>query len=171
MTAAKLAADAKTPAGAVMQYAGATVPSGWLECDGSPISRSTYAALFTAIGTTYGIGDGTTTFNVPDARGRSPLGAGTGSGLTVRTLGDKAGTETHTLTGPQSGIAAHAHDAWDGAPKWVYGGANTGTAGDYAHIQGVDVSNIVTDTTGPTTAAESHPNMSPFIVFKMIIKT
>lgn len=60
--------------GEVMDYAGPTPPSGWLVCDGSAVSRTTYAALFAAIGTAWGAGDGSTTFNLPDMRGR--VGAG-----------------------------------------------------------------------------------------------
>ncbi len=67
-------------AGIIVPYAGGTVPpSGYLLCDGSAVSRATYAALFTAISTTWGAGNGTTTFNVPDLRGRSIIGAGTGT--------------------------------------------------------------------------------------------
>jgi microcystin-dependent protein len=62
-----------------LPYAGATVPTGWLECDGSAVSRTTYSALFTAISTTFGTGDGTTTFNLPDMRGKVAIGAGTGT--------------------------------------------------------------------------------------------
>lgn len=58
-----------TPPGSVMAYAGATIPTGWLECDGSPVSRALYDDLFTAIGVLYGAGNGTTTFNLPDLRG------------------------------------------------------------------------------------------------------
>jgi microcystin-dependent protein len=88
--------------------------TGWLACDGSAVSRSTYADLYNAIGTNYGAGDGATTFNVPDFRGRSPIGVGTGVGgnssgasgtapsggsaLTARSRGDWVGTEAHTLT-------------------------------------------------------------------------
>ena len=64
-------------------YGGATAPSGWLLCDGTAVSRTTYAALFAVISTTFGTGDGSTTFNVPDMRGVFPKGAGT----TNRTLG------------------------------------------------------------------------------------
>ncbi len=67
------------PPGTVWDYAGATAPTGWLECDNSAVSRATYAALFTAIGTTWGAGDGATTFNVPDFRGRVRVGKGTGT--------------------------------------------------------------------------------------------
>ena len=105
-------------AGIIQMFAGATPPTGWLVCDGSAISRTTYATLFAAIGTTWGSGDGSTTFNVPDLRGRMPMGAGTGSGLTARTLGNTLGTETHnhggnsgevTLSAAQSGLPAHTH--------------------------------------------------------------
>jgi microcystin-dependent protein len=67
------------PAGIVMDYAGSSVPTGWLECDGAAVSRATYSALFTAIGTTWGAGDGATTFNLPPSAGRSRIGRGTGT--------------------------------------------------------------------------------------------
>lgn len=63
--------------GLVLPYAGSTAPTGWLVCDGSAISRTTYADLFTLISTTYGVGNGSTTFNIPDLRGRMPIGVGT----------------------------------------------------------------------------------------------
>lgn len=87
----------------------AVAPSGWLLCQGQLVSRTTYSALFAVVGTTFGAGDGATTFGVPDLRGRSPLGAGTGTGLTARTLGASLGTETHLLTGAQSGTSVHNH--------------------------------------------------------------
>ena len=67
------------PAGAVMDYAGSSVPTGWLECDGSAVSRTTYADLFASISTTWGAGDGSTTFNLPPSAGRSRIGKGTGT--------------------------------------------------------------------------------------------
>src|SRR5690606_28135610 len=69
------------PAGMIAPFGGSSIPDKWLECDGSAVSRSTYSSLFAAIGTTWGVGDGETTFNVPDLRGRTLIGAGTGSGL------------------------------------------------------------------------------------------
>jgi microcystin-dependent protein len=69
ITTAKLAANAAIPPGAVMPFAQNTAPTGWLECNGAAVNRTTYAALFTAIGTTFGNGNGSTTFNVPDLRG------------------------------------------------------------------------------------------------------
>lgn len=88
--------DSKTssPAGAVIFFAGSSAPTGYLLCDGSAVSRSTYSNLFSAIGTTYGSGDGTTTFNLPDMRQRFPLmksSSGTGS-----TLGATGGNIDHT---------------------------------------------------------------------------
>ena len=91
------------------------IPSGWLLCDARPVSRTTYAALFTEIGTTYGIGDGSTTFNLPDGRERSLIGVGTGDapGASGITLGQKAGERTHTQTGAEVGV--HNHDLGLGA--------------------------------------------------------
>jgi microcystin-dependent protein len=83
-----------TPTGMIAAFGGTTAPTGWQLCDGSAISRSTNAALFAEIGTTFGVGNGTTTFNVPDLRQRFPLGkaaAGTGS-----TLGGTGGAIDHT---------------------------------------------------------------------------
>lgn len=97
----------QTPAGTVIQYAGNTVPTGWLACDGSAVSRATYATLFAAIGVTYGAGDGSTTFNLPDARGRAVAGLDTqvsgtyANRLTLfnsQTLGNSGGAQNFTLT-------------------------------------------------------------------------
>lgn len=70
---------ANIPSGIVMDYGGSVTPSGWLDCDGAAVSRTTYASLFTAIGTAWGVGDGVNTFNVPDLRGRVTIGDGTGT--------------------------------------------------------------------------------------------
>jgi microcystin-dependent protein len=95
------------PAGVVAQWAGGAAPTGWLLCDGSAVSRTTYATLFGAIGTTFGTGDGSTTFNLPDSRGRAVIGAGTGSGLTNRVKGTNGGAETVALT--TSNLPSHDH--------------------------------------------------------------
>src|SRR3990167_3176576 len=79
---------AAPPTGSIFPYGASAAPTNYLLCDGTAVSRTTYAALFTAIGTTFGTGDGSTTFNVPDLRGRAPIGIGTGSGLTARSLND-----------------------------------------------------------------------------------
>lgn len=72
--------------------------NGWLRCAGAAVSRTTYADLFEVIGTAFGAGDGSTTFNLPDCRGRVLGAIGTGVGLSARALGDTVGAETHTLT-------------------------------------------------------------------------
>lgn len=75
--ATKSYVDQVLPAGCIMPFAGTSAPTSWVACDGSAISRSTYATLFAAIGTTWGVGDGSTTFNVPDLRGMFVRGTGT----------------------------------------------------------------------------------------------
>lgn len=99
------------PPGLIQMYAVATAPTGWLLCDGSAVSRATWAALFAVIGTTFGAGDGSTTFNLPDLRGKAPIGQGAGAGLTPRTLAVSGGEETHVLTTAE--LAAHNHGVTD----------------------------------------------------------
>lgn len=91
------------PSGSMTMYAASTAPTGWLECNGSAISRTTYAALFAAIGTTFGSGNGSTTFNIPDMRGQFARGWDHGAGVDPgRTLGssqaDAFASHTHTTT-------------------------------------------------------------------------
>ena len=97
ITSAKLASGAipaAIPAGAVMPFAMNSAPSGWLAANGAEVSRTTYAGLFTAIGTTYGIGNGSTTFNLPDLRGYFVRGSGTNSdGTAAGTFGQKQSDE------------------------------------------------------------------------------
>jgi microcystin-dependent protein len=104
-------------------YGGATAPSGWLLCNGDAVSRTTYADLFAVLGTTFGVGNGSTTFNVPDMRSRMPIGVGAGTGLSARTLAQTGGVETqtissanlpthqHTLSAHTHTSAAHSHNA------------------------------------------------------------
>lgn len=95
-------------AGDLKQSARPTPSPGWLLCDGSPVLRSGYPALFAAIGTAYGAGDGSTTFNLPDLRGRAAVGVDGAAGrLSVNdALGQAGGAETHTHT---HGVPAHDH--------------------------------------------------------------
>jgi microcystin-dependent protein len=122
------------PAGSVQMFAGSTIPTGWLLCDGrsTAISRTTYAALFAAIGTTYGSGDGSTTFNLPDMRSRMPIGAGTGTGLTNRTLGVAGGGETKVIN--SANLPTHQHTIDHDHPAPGAGVFNTGTeSADHTH--------------------------------------
>jgi len=116
--------DRSTPAGAVMPFAMDSVPAGWLECDGSAVSRTTYATLFSAIGTVFGVGDGSTTFNVPDLRGQFirgyDHGAGTDPDAASRTdSGDGSTTGDNVGTKQADDFEAHDHtigydETWTG---------------------------------------------------------
>lgn len=109
----KAETDQKAPAGLVAYTAQSTPPAGWVARDGAALSRTVYAALFAAIGTTFGAGDGSTTFNVPDGRGEFDMGWDNGRGIDVgRAFGswkasqNKAHSHTYTRVGPQSGSGA-----------------------------------------------------------------
>ena len=127
------------PTGTVIAFAGVMPPPGWMECDGMAISRTTYAALFAVIGTTYGAGDGQTTFNLPDLRGEFIRGwdhlRGVDPGRT-RGSGQEAAFETHTHTiyGDTSG----GDDPWGGIERKIStdnGGVNDATpSGVMAHL-------------------------------------
>lgn len=119
------------PVGSIMPYAGNAAPSGWLQCDGSAVSRTTYADLFAAIGTAFGAGDGSTTFNVPNAAGRTLIGIGTLSPYTYG-IGDTGGANSVTLNTAE--IPSHAHGG-SGTANTVshdHTGA-TGDAGSHSH--------------------------------------
>lgn len=118
MTVAGINLSTLLPVGSVMPYAGSAAPTSWLFCNGQAVSRTTYAALFAVIGTTYGVGDSTTTFNVPDLRGRIPAGQDTMGAaaanrlvntrtITVSTI-SRSGTTCTVITN-----AAHGLDAGD----------------------------------------------------------
>jgi microcystin-dependent protein len=152
------------PAGVIWEYGGAAAPTGWLLCNGAAVSRTTYAALFAIIGTAYGIGDGSTTFNVPDRRDRVGVGVGpsysrgqTGGAVTATTSTD--GSHNHTgntggttLTTAQ--IPSHQHTG------------TTSTIGDHVHSIGPVLlsgfgfgftgSNGVSGTTSSTNGAGAH---------------
>ncbi len=178
-----------TPIGSVIDYAGAVAPEGWLLCFGQEVSRSAYSALFSAIGTTYGTGNGSTTFNLPDCRGRVTAGrdnmGGTDAGrltkiLSSRNLGGTGGVQEHTLTvaqmpahshsGTTSTNGAHSHSmssgdtaGWgtnvDGTPQ-SNRTLNTNSAGAHNH----------TFTTNSVGGDQPHPNVQPTIIFNKIIR-
>ena len=176
VTTAKLADGAVTGPklgipGLVFAFAGSVAPTGTLLCDGSAVSRTTYAALFAAIGTTWGVGDGSTTFNLPDLRGRAPIGAGQGSGLTNRTLGGTGGAETHTLTAAESGAPAHSHPFGGGANDFKQSQGFASGSDQYCPATGA-VANA--GNTGNSTAADAssaHANMQPWAAVTWIITT
>jgi microcystin-dependent protein len=106
--------NAAVPSGVVQNYAGATAPTGWFECNGAAVSRTTYATLFTAIGTAFGAGNGTTTFNVPDLRGEFVRGWDNGRGVDsgrARGSAQAQSMQSHTHTGTTVSAGNHSHSA------------------------------------------------------------
>lgn len=156
-------AAASIPSGTVTMFAGASAPTGWMFCDGTAISRTTYADLFTAIADTWGIGDGSTTFNLPDMRGRAPIGVGTGSGLTARALAATGGEESHVLTIAE--LAAHTHDQNPNQKASV-----AGTTGTDLFNSTVGNSTALSLTTGSRGSDAAHNTMMPYRGINFIIK-
>ena len=153
------------PIGVIEWTCAADAPLGYLIADGTAVSRITYAGLFALCSTTYGVGDGSTTFNVPDLRGRVPIGAGTGAGLTARSLSATPGTETHSLS--VSEIPSHAHSPNGQATFLTWDGGTLGVAsgGGLAQATGSP------STTGNQGGNGSHNNMQPSLVLTPIIRT
>ena len=159
------------PTGSIIQYAGVGLPTGWLACNGQAVSRAAYPDLFAALMTTWGAGDGSTTFNVPDLRSRSPIGAyvagaplGTdsrGAPLAQRPIGSVGGEQEHVLT--EAELAKHKH-------TWQYGverdDANSGGSyNEFTQIPGSHTTAI-----GATGGDAPHNNMSPYAAVFFIIK-
>ena len=157
-------------------------PQGWLLCDGRAVSRATYGALFTALGagsSPWGPGDGSTTFNLPDFRGRAPIGAGTGTGLTARALAAQVGEEAHALTAAESGVNGNGTT---GSPSWatndVYsagGSTNFKTHTWAGNFIGSDAQKFSdaghTHPLNARNADSAHNNMQPSVAVNFLIKT
>jgi microcystin-dependent protein len=169
------------PIGALLSYAGASAPAGWLLCDGAAVSRTTYAALFGVLGTTYGAGNGSTTFNVPDLRNKVAVGSGstytraqTGGAATV-TLGtsqipshshsfsdttDSAGSHGHSGSTGSDGSHSHSYTAavarsdllgGGGTSGATASGSSTGSAGSHSHGLSIDSGGSHSHTVSGTT--------------------
>lgn len=148
------------PSGTLLDYAGASTPAGFLPCDGAAVSRTTYAALFAAIGTTWGVGDGSTTFNVPDFRRRTAVGSGgSATGTLGNAVGNVGGEENHVLTVAE--LATHSHTI----PTQTI---NLGTGGGSGVNFKVVGSGDVTDVTG---SSGGHNTIQPSAIVLKIIKT
>ena len=177
--AVNLAAGASTgvglvPAGVVLPYAAATAPTGWLICDGSAVSRTTYAALFAAIGTTYGAGDGSTTFNLPAAGDRVIAGKGS----TKTTLGGTGGSTAQTPSGTvgnttlsSTQIPSHSHGYFPYQASSAVGGAGLLALGGGSGYRANEVG--LTGGSGAHNHGLSMDSLNveqPFIVLNYIIK-
>lgn len=192
VTLAKIAAAVQaflTPTGSVFSFAGSSAPTGFLFCYGQNVSRSTYAALFSAIGTAFGTGDGTTTFGLPDLRGRVPAGldnmGGSGASRLTSfassgtTLGGTGGSQTHTLSVGET--PAHHHSVWGGpsgsvgssqsmgnsAAVVVAAFASTGATQQFWEKMGGNANHQIIEDTGGDGA---HDNVQPTILLNFIIK-
>jgi microcystin-dependent protein len=152
---------ASVPTGVINPYAGPITnppapPTGWLLCDGAAVSRSTYATLFGIVGTTYGVGDNSTTFNLPNLKGRVPVGLDS-SQSEFDTLGETGGAKTVTLT--QGQIPSFNHEIQMSA------GGGDGTTYVRGSSGGYSTSLYYSHGSG-----EAHPNLQPYIVVNYIIK-
>lgn len=167
--------------GIVVPWGSASIPSGFLLCDGSAVSRSTYAALFAVISTTYGVGNGTTTFNVPDLRDKTVCGV---SAANSKNLAQSVGANTVTPTGNVGGNAASttlttaqipSHTHTGGANAMSTGNLVPGGPGQYGNFGG---------STGSTGSGQGHTHslsatftgdansvLQPTLVMNYIIKT
>lgn len=144
------------PPGMVAPYSGSSAPTGWLLADGTAVSRTTYAALFAITSTTYGSGDGSTTFNLPDLKGRVAVGKSADTEFDV--LGETGGAKTHTLS--ESELPAHTHSMFAAGGTSV-GGSGTSSGGGAGGAV----------TTGSTGSGTAHNNLQPYITLNYIIKT
>ena len=154
------AAAAGVPAGSIVGFGSATPPTGWLACNGANVSRTTYATLFAVISTTFGVGDGTTTFTLPTSARRTLVGSGgSATGTLSNTVGSSGGEETHVQSGSE--LAGHIHSfstvvtAATGGTRVVRGAAGTQVG-------------FGVDSSGSSAAANI---MQPSLVINYIIKT
>lgn len=149
--------------GDVKMIAGGTAPTGWLMCNGQAVSRTTYSALYSNVGTKYGVGDGTTTFNVPRISGRMPIGLDDSQGE-FATLGQVGGEKNHTLDITE--IPTHSHsyvDKGDAGSTGEFG--DWGTKGTVARYNSGGTYN-----TGNRGGGQAHNNLPPYIVLNFCIK-
>lgn len=168
---------AAAPTGVILPYGGSSAPPGYLLCQGQAVSRSTYAFLFAVLGTRYGAGDGSTTFNLPDMRGRVMVGLDTAQ-AEFNALGNAGGAKTHTLT--EAEMPAHQHSA--GLPLILPGRGPTGSWGEATKTggpwQNYQNGGSSPDTLGPAKitvrpagGGQAHNNLQPYITLNYIIKT
>ncbi len=157
--------------GEIRMFAGNFAPRGWAYCDGQLLAVSQNDALFSLFGTNYG-GDGRTTFGLPDMRGRIPIHAGSGPGLSSRRLGEKSGAETVALSSSQ--IPSHSHttqgyatshkadnvDPTDNVP------ASSSVNCYSAEAPDTSMADFAVSTAG---ASQSHTNMMPFLCVHFIV--
>lgn len=162
--ATKQSLDLFIPLATMFDYGGSTAPNAnWLLCQGQAISRTTYATLFAVIGTTYGVGDGSTTFNVPNYKGKVAVMQDSGQ-TEFDTLGETGGAKTHTLT--LSETPAHSHIV-TGIANGNSGPANSAPGSASGNSNYSNATNPGTDSQG---GGGSHNNLQPYLVANRIIR-
>lgn len=175
--------------GVICGYGAASAPDGWLLCDGTAVSRTTYSGLFAIIGTTYGVGDGSTTFNVPNLKGSVPVGLDAAQ-TEFDVLAETGGAKTHTLTSAEMPAHTHTQDAHthtqdahahvENAPSSASAGAlkfgiDTNASGSQdagiSTATAVATNQNATATNQNTGGGGAHNNLQPYLVINFIIKT
>jgi microcystin-dependent protein len=160
------------PVGAVVAYGSSNAPKGWLSCIGQEVYRGDYPDLFAVIGTTYGVGNGTTTFNLPNLSGRVVVGQGTGSGLTARAMGATGGVEAHALNVSEMPSHSHTSNAV-GSTLGLMTADGQNTAGAGLDASAVEPNLFAAPAALSIDSAGSgvaHNNMQPFAVLNYIIR-
>lgn len=157
--------------GEIRMFAGNFAPRGWAFCNGAMLAVSQYDALFSLLGTTYG-GDGRTTFGLPDMRGRLPLHAGTGPGLSPRTLGAHGGSEAVTLQTSELPVHSHLPKATAAAADQNAPGPTlvlaTGSAGD-AYSNASPDTPLADASIANVGGSQAHDNLMPSLCVNFII--
>jgi microcystin-dependent protein len=178
--------------GAIFPFPSQQPPDGWLLCNGQEVSRRDYADLFSAISITYGLGNGRTTFNLPDLRGRTVAGfelmgggdssgrltASTTNGVNGSSMGAVGGLENHTLTPQESGLNQHTH-THDVSVSWGgdYEDGNSGNGGNGQSSSRWPGSQFTlawnysfTSDAASDSSAQPHPNLPPLVFLNWVIK-
>lgn len=149
-----------TPTGAVLMWTTGTSPTWYVLCDGTAISRTTYAGLFAVIGTTYGVGNGSTTFNVPNFKGRVPVGFDS-TQTEFDAMGETGGAKTHTLITAE--MPAHTHT--------IPLQASNASANSSLISHGSISNPFGNQTSGSEGGGGAHNNLQPYLTLNFIIKT
>jgi len=149
--------DNSSPTGAIIMYGAAAAPTGWLNCDGTAVNRTTYAALFTIIGETYGVGDGSTTFNLPNFASKFPRG---------NTAGSTGGADTHTLSVAEMPSHSHSNNVPGRLMSYIASGGSAQLVAGTNEL----ISPLSSYTIGTSGSGNSHNNIPAYLGVNFIIK-
>lgn len=167
-----ISSTAHTPSGTISLWGTAVAPSGYLLCDGTAVSRTTYADLFAVIGVTYGAGDTTTTFNVPNLKGKVPVGYSS-TETEFDALGETGGEKTHVLTEAELAQHTHVQNAHSHTQRTrnTFVGGTTGVAGVNSANNADGGSTADSTATNQNAGSNTpHNNLQPYLTLNFIIK-